>query len=129
MIYPEGISLFQPAELAKAVAHFLKDNHFASRSAVIGIPLKWLVVKPKEVPPADDATVAQLLRLEAEAEFSTELKDLVYDFAGDPLRAAHRAPFFWPRRRKNISMPSNRFATARGLGCWRSRLRRWRWVR
>jgi hypothetical protein len=83
MIYPEGISLFQPAELAKAVAHFLKDNHFASRSAVIGIPLKWLVVKPKEVPPADDVTVAQLLRLEAEAEFSTELKDLVYDFAGD----------------------------------------------
>jgi hypothetical protein len=84
MVYPEGISLFQPAELAKAVAHFLKDNHFASRSAVIGIPLKWLVAKPKEVPPADDATVAQLLRLEAEAEFSTELKDLVYDFAGDP---------------------------------------------
>jgi hypothetical protein len=84
MIYPDGISLFQPAELAKAVAHFLKDNHFVSRSAVIGIPLKWLVVKPKEVPPADDETVAQLLRLEAEAEFSTELKDLVYDFAGDP---------------------------------------------
>ncbi len=83
MIYPEGISLFQPAELAKAVAHFLKDNHFSSRSAVIGIPLKWLVVKPKEVPPADDETVAQLLRLEAEAEFSTELKDLVYDFAGE----------------------------------------------
>jgi hypothetical protein len=49
---------------------------------VVGIPLKWLVVKQKEVPPADDATVAQLLRLEAESEFSTELKDLVYDFAG-----------------------------------------------
>jgi hypothetical protein len=85
MVYPDGISLFQPTELAKAVAHFLKDNHFVSRSAVIGIPLKWLVVKSKEVPPTDDATVAQLLRLEAEAEFSTELKDLVYDFAGDPV--------------------------------------------
>lgn len=83
MIYPEGISLNHPAELAKALSHFLKDNQFSSRSAVIGIPLKWLVIKPKEVPPADDATVAQLLRLEAEAEFSTELKDLVYDFTGE----------------------------------------------
>ena len=83
LIYPDGISIFQPAELAKALGHFLKDNRFSTRSAVIGIPLKWLVVKPKDVPPADDATVAQLLRLEAEAEFSTELKDLVFDFAGD----------------------------------------------
>ncbi len=82
LVYPEGISLSQPAELGKLLAHFLKDNQFSSRSAIIGIPLKWIVVKPKEVPPADDATVAQLLRLEAEAEFSTELKDLVYDFTG-----------------------------------------------
>lgn len=82
LVYPEGISLSQPAELAKVLAHFLKDNQFSTRTAVIGIPLKWLVVKAKEVPPADDATVAQLLRLEAEAEFSTELKDLVYDFGG-----------------------------------------------
>ncbi len=81
LVYPEGISLSQPAELAKVLAHFLKDNQFATRAAVVGIPLKWLVVKTKEVPPANDATVAQLLRLEAEAEFSTELKDLVYDFS------------------------------------------------
>ncbi len=82
LVYPEGISFSQPLELGKLLGHFLKDNEFSSRSAVIGIPLKWIVVKPKEVPPADDATVSQLLRLEAEAEFSTELKDLVYDFAG-----------------------------------------------
>jgi hypothetical protein len=82
LIYPEGVSLAQPAEIGKLLGHLLKDNQFSSRSAVIGIPLKWIVVKPKEVPPADDATVSQLLRLEAEAEFSTELKDLVYDFAG-----------------------------------------------
>jgi hypothetical protein len=87
MVYPEGITLSEPAELARAVVHFLKDNQFGTRAAVIGIPLKWIVVKPKEVPPADDETVAQLLRLEAEQEFSTELKDLVYDFAGDSVTA------------------------------------------
>jgi hypothetical protein len=88
MVYPEGISLAQPAELAKAMGHFLKDNQIGSRAAVIGIPLKWIVVKPKEVPPTDDATVAQLLRLEAEAEFSAELKDLVYDFTGEQIPGA-----------------------------------------
>jgi hypothetical protein len=88
MVYPEGISLSQPAELAKAMGHFLKDNQIGSRSAVIGIPLKWIVVKPKEVPPTDDSTVSQLLRLEAEAEFSAELKDLVYDFAGEQIPGA-----------------------------------------
>ncbi|HEX4053967.1 MAG TPA: hypothetical protein VHX86_06855 [Tepidisphaeraceae bacterium] len=89
LVYPEGISFSQPEELAKVLAHFLKDNQFSTRTAVIGIPLKWLVVKAKEVPPANDATVAQLLRLEAEAEFSTELKDLVYDFSGTAPDASH----------------------------------------
>lgn len=88
MIYPEGISLAQPADLAKALTHFLKDNQFSTHAAVIGIPLKWLVVKPKQVPPADDATVAQLLRIEAESEFSAELKDLVYDFVGEPAQGS-----------------------------------------
>lgn len=83
LVYPQGLSPANPIELGKALGHFLKENQFESRSAVIGIPVKWLVVKPKEVPPADDATVVQLLRLEAEAEFSSELKDLVYDYTGD----------------------------------------------
>jgi hypothetical protein len=91
MVYPDGISFNQPVELAKALSHFMKDNQFSTRSAIIGIPLKWLVIKPKEVPPADDATVAQLLRLEAEAEFSTELKDLVYDFTGEAAPAGNAA--------------------------------------
>ena len=82
LVYPEGVSISQPAELAKILAHFLKDNQFSTRTAVIGIPLKWLVVKAKEVPPADEATLSQMLRVEAEAEFSTELKDLVYDYSG-----------------------------------------------
>jgi hypothetical protein len=81
LVYPEAISLSQPVELAKVLVHFLKDNQFSTRSAIIGIPLKWVVVRTKEVPPADDATIVQLLRMESEAEFSADLKDLVYDFS------------------------------------------------
>jgi hypothetical protein len=68
-------------QLGKALASFLSERGFTAKSAIVGIPLKWVVVKAKEVPRTDTATLANMLRLQAEAEFSSELKDLVYDFA------------------------------------------------
>jgi hypothetical protein len=82
-VYPPGTSLAAAEELGKALGQFLRDNQFTARAAVVGIPAKWLVVRPKEVPPADASTVTEMLRLSAEAEFSTELKDLIYDFVGN----------------------------------------------
>ena len=84
LVYPEGVTTSTPATLGKALSHFLKEHGFTAKSAVIGIPARWLVVKPKEVPPADESTLADLLRLQAEGEFSSELKDLVYDYTADP---------------------------------------------
>jgi hypothetical protein len=83
MQYPPGVSPSQPVEMGAALGQFLRDQGFTARVAVVGIPVKWLVVKPKEVPPADANTLAPMLRLQAEAEFSSELKDLVYDFTAD----------------------------------------------
>jgi len=82
MVYPDGVGLANSADLGKALGQFLRDNQFTAHAAVIGIPAKWLVVKSKEVPPADRATLIEMLRLQAEAEFAADLKDLVYDFAG-----------------------------------------------
>ena len=81
-VWPEGVSLEQPDVLGKALGQFLKQQRFSANQAVVGLPAKWVLVKPKEVPPADDDAAASLLRLQAEREFSPELKDLVYDFAG-----------------------------------------------
>jgi Tfp pilus assembly protein PilN len=80
-VYPAGVSITEPAALGAALGQFLKENDFTAKAAVVGIPARWLVVKPKDVPPADAKTVAELLRLQAEGEFSSELKDLVYDYA------------------------------------------------
>jgi hypothetical protein len=85
-VYPDGLWPARPAELGKALGQFLQANQFSARAAVIGIPAKWIIVKSKEVPPADTATLVQMLRLQAEAEFSTELRDLVYDFVADAPR-------------------------------------------
>jgi hypothetical protein len=83
MVYPEGVSIADPPALGKALGEFLRDNKFTARNAVIGLPARWLVVKPKDVPPSDPSTLAAMLRLQAEGEFSAELKDLVYDYAAD----------------------------------------------
>lgn len=80
--YPEGVNVNTPPELAKALTAFLRDKGFTARQAVIGLPAKWLVVRPKEVPPSDATTVTEMLRLAAETEFPTDIKDLVFDFTG-----------------------------------------------
>jgi Tfp pilus assembly protein PilN len=82
LMYPEGVSVTSTEELAKLLSAFLREHGFTARQAVIGLPAKWLVVRPKEVPPADAQTVTEMLRLSAESEFPTDIKDLVYDFAG-----------------------------------------------
>ncbi len=89
--YPSGIGPQTPVELGAALAAFLKENSFSARHAVVGLPAKWLLVKTKEVPPTDDATIADMLRLQAEGEFSSELKDLVYDYTGRPGKSSSGA--------------------------------------
>jgi Tfp pilus assembly protein PilN len=82
LAYPEGVSPSTPELLGKLLGDFLREREFTARVAMVGLPARWLVVRPKEVPPADVATVTGVLRLAAEAEFPTDIKDLVFDFAG-----------------------------------------------
>ena len=81
--FPVGVSLSDPDALGTALGQFLNDNGYATRAAVLGIPAKWVLSKSKEVPPADAATAAEVLRLQAEGEFSADLKDLAFDYAGE----------------------------------------------
>jgi hypothetical protein len=80
-VYPDGIGPQQSRLLGAALGDFLKQKGFTAKQAVVGIPVKWLLVRSKEVPTASAAALAGMLRLQAETEFSSELKDLVFDFA------------------------------------------------
>src|SRR4051812_48735165 len=79
--YPAGTTLQEPAAMGAALAEFLREKRFTAKHTVIGLPARLLLVKTKEVPPADANTVSDLLRLQAEGEFSSELRDLVFDYA------------------------------------------------
>ena len=88
--YPANVSLADPATLGAALGEYLREQKISAKSAVVGLPAKWLLVKTKEVPPADSSVAADLLRLQAEGDFSSELKDLVFDYAGEADPSAAR---------------------------------------
>jgi hypothetical protein len=83
-IFPEGLTLSTPEPLGAALGQFLKSRRFSTRDVVFGLPAKRLITRSKEIPPATPGVAASTLRLQAEGEFSSELDNLVMDFAGTP---------------------------------------------
>ncbi len=74
-----------PEQIGSALAIFLREHQWTARHAVAGLPTRWLFTRHKAVPPTDDATLADLLRLAVESEFPTDAGELLAEYvkAGD----------------------------------------------
>jgi hypothetical protein len=81
--YPEGHSFDQPKALGHALGDFLKKHGFSARRSVLGVPAKWLILRPYHMPPADEQTASSVLWLHATELGWPELGPMVFDFAGD----------------------------------------------
>ncbi|HEY2588203.1 MAG TPA: hypothetical protein VGI81_20840 [Tepidisphaeraceae bacterium] len=81
--YPSGVSIDDGEALGAALRAFLRAGGFAAGRAVLGVPAKWLMLRTHRIPPADESTAADLLRLQVESHGTPELGEMVYDFAGD----------------------------------------------
>jgi hypothetical protein len=79
--YPEGQSLKDVETLGAAFNDFLKAQDFSARTALFGLPAKWIVSKAKEVPAVGASLLADTLRLRAPMEFSADLGEMIYDYA------------------------------------------------
>ena len=88
--FPAGVTLQQAEPLGQGLLQFLKQHGFVSRTAIFGVPAKWVLTKRKEVPAAAEQLVSETLRLQAEGEFSSEFNDLVYDYSGQASTAEAR---------------------------------------
>ena len=102
--YPAGAGLTEPTVLGERLAEFLREKHFTAKQVVVGLPAKWLLVKTKEVPPVDESVAADLLRLQAEGEFSSELRDLVFDYAGEANPAKSQNVLLVATQRKYVEL-------------------------
>ncbi len=81
-VFRENVSFDKPAELGERLQQFLKSNHFSAKNAVVGIPVKWLIMRQESVPPTNADSLASILRIKAEREFSLDYSDLVFDYIG-----------------------------------------------
>jgi len=77
--FPEEPSLEAPTALGKALGQFLREGGFKARRVVIGLPAKWLMSREKEVPPASEAALGGIMRIQAERDFSTISRKLAVD--------------------------------------------------
>ncbi len=62
-VYPAALPPERLGELGEALRKFLRDHDLTANSAVVGIPASWLLLRQKEVPPADAHTLIPILRL------------------------------------------------------------------
>jgi hypothetical protein len=80
-VFPDDLTWEKPEAVGKALRHFLRHNHFSASHAVVGVPARWMLAREKECPPASASVAANVLRLQAEQDFPSDL-ELVYDYAG-----------------------------------------------
>jgi len=92
-VFPDETGWQDPQRLGKAFGQFLREQHFGARRAVVGLPAKWLMAREVNVPPAAPAATANIVRLEAEREFSPDPTALGLDYA-DALDARAARPVF-----------------------------------
>jgi len=87
--YPGDVSLEDPETLGKDLREFLHNEGFSAKHAVLGLPARWLVAREKKVPPTYNRSVASVLRLQAEREFSSPTEDMMMDYVdlGDPAQS------------------------------------------
>jgi len=87
---PQEISLEDPEALGRSLGSFLRYHRLNTRSAVLGLPARWLVTREKRFPPAGDTALAGMVRIEAERAFASELPHLVVDYVRRPARSGSR---------------------------------------
>ena len=78
---PDGMSASEPQPMGRALRDFLREHNFSTKTAVIGVPARWLLAAEKVFPPASPEALAGMARLEAERTFVTDVEDLLVDYA------------------------------------------------
>ena len=77
-------NLHDSVQLGKELAAFLRSTGITAKDAVIGLSADWLVLKEFRVPQAGPEALPNILRLQAEQEFSFDPKDLIVDCDFNP---------------------------------------------
>lgn len=79
--FPTPLSADSAEQLGQSLRSFLRTHRLSARRAVAGVPAKWVVGKPIQIPPTSAENVTSLLAIQAEQAFSINYDDLVVDYS------------------------------------------------
>ena len=113
-VLPENPPLANPAEMGRKLRQFLKDNQFSAKTAVVGLPAKWLVAKELTIPPTGANALTGVLNIQAERAFSLDPKDLIFDYSGRAKSAASSTLLLMAMQRQRLNQIQT-LAKATGL--------------
>lgn len=102
LVLPDGVSFDKPAKVAELLLQFLRENKLTAKKVVIGLPAKWFMMRGKIVPPSTADSIAGMLKIHAEREFSMGSDELAIDYTGEIYKEKSSQLFLGAVRRKNL---------------------------
>lgn len=79
-VFPEELSFDEPETLGQVLGQFLRENGFSAKKTIIGFPAKWLLIREKTIPPTSAESLAGIIKIQAEREFSLDPDEMVLDY-------------------------------------------------
>ena len=54
LVLPPAFTWDKPGDLAQKIKALLRENDIAERTAIVGLPSRWVLVKPMQLPPTPE---------------------------------------------------------------------------
>jgi hypothetical protein len=90
--------------LGQQLRHFLREQGFSSKRAVVGLSAKWVLTKEVEAPPASPDVLAGMLSIQAERAFSMDADELIFDYCGRTSTTEKKPVLLLAARRKIVDL-------------------------
>ena len=88
--------------LGQRLRHFLREQGFSAKRAVVGLAAKWVLTKEVEAPPASPEVLAGMLSIQAERAFSMNADELIFDYCGRTSTTEKRPVLLLAARRQIV---------------------------
>jgi hypothetical protein len=114
LLWGQELTADSAALLGHRLRHFLREQGFSARRAVVGLAAKWVLTKEVEAPAASPDVLAGMLSIQAERAFSLNADDLVFDYC-ERTGASEKGPILLLAARRQVVHQIQDLAAAAGL--------------
>lgn len=114
LLWGEEIKEDNATILGQRLRHFLREQGFSARRAVVGLAAKWVLTKEIDAPAAAPDVLAGMLSIQAERAFSLSAEELIFDYCGRN-NPSEKTPILLLAARRQIVQRIQELTAAAGL--------------